>query len=231
MESVMKNRERLTVKDPLPSAWRMFFLFFFVLFSGTVRLLSQCPNTGQTKVIKPDTGTGYSFYKFLGDGSFSYFLDGKTFSFNGKDDPGRTIIFIDNIAYESILVERVELKKYVKSSKDLEVLRAQAKHHQDYFKRVDPTMVITDFGPSEGETPEDRLFYLWKKESPPGKKAATQYLLSTQIKDGVVVLSIMPMEASISEEDVFVQIRKCTSYFNTLSSDRCAKVLALPSAP
>src|SRR5882672_985383 len=231
MGRVMKNRERLTVKDSLPSAWRMFFLFFFVIFSGTVRLLSQCPNTGQTKVIKPDKGTGYSFYKFIGDSSFFYFLNGKKFSFNDKDDPGRTIIFIDDMAYESILVERSELKKYVKSSKDLDVLRAQAKHHQDYFKKMDPTMVITDLGPSEQETPEDRLFYLWKKESPPGRKAATQYLLSTLIKDGVVVLSIMPMEAPITEEDVFVRIRTYTSYFSTLSSDRCAKVLALPSAP
>jgi hypothetical protein len=36
----------------------------------------------------------------MGDSSFRYFLDGKTFSFNEKDDPGKTFIFIDDIAYE-----------------------------------------------------------------------------------------------------------------------------------
>jgi len=35
---------------------------------------------------------------FMGESSFRYFLDGKTFSFNDKDDPGKTIIFIDDIA-------------------------------------------------------------------------------------------------------------------------------------
>jgi hypothetical protein len=231
MANAVQNADRQTAKGSSPSAWRMFFLFFSVLFLGSVYLHSQCPNTGQTKVIKPDQGTGYLFYMFLGDSSFVYFLDGKKFSFNDKDDPGRTIIFIDDIAYESILVDRIELATYVKSSKAIDVLRAQAKHHQDHFKGVDPSMVITDYGPSGGDTPEDRVFYLWKKESAPGKKPATQYLLSTLIKDGVVVLSIMLRESSVSEDDVFLQIRKYTSYFDLLSSDRCAKVLALPSAP
>lgn len=234
MGSVVQNAGRLIAKDSLHSAWRMFFLFSSVLFLGTVYLHSQCPDTGQTKVIKPDQGTGYNFYRFMGDSSFHYFLDGKTFSFNNKDDPGRTFIFIDDIAYESILVERVDLAEYVKSSKSIDVLRAQAKHEQDYFKRADPSMVITDYGPASRKNPdgsEDRLFYLWKKENPPGKKAATQYFCSTLIKDGVVVLSLMPMKASVSEDDVFLQIQKYTSHFDMLSSDQCAQVLSMPSAP
>ena len=84
----------------------MFLLVYSFLFFGTVCLHSQCPNNGQTKVIKPDQSTGYYFYKFRGDSSFRYFLDGKTFSFNDKDDPGKTIIFIDNMAYESIVKDK-----------------------------------------------------------------------------------------------------------------------------
>jgi len=211
----------------------MLFLFSSFLFLGTVCLHSQCPNTGQTKVLKPDQGTGYYFYRFRGEGSFRYFLDGKTFSFNDKDDPGKTFIFIDDFAYESILVGRVDLAESVKSSKTIDVLRAQAKHEQDYFKEADPSMVITDYGPASRKNPdgsEDRLFYLWKKENPPGKKAATQYMCSTLIKDAVVVLSVMPLKASVSEDDVFLQIQKYTSNFDLLSSAQCGQVLSMPSA-
>ena len=234
MGRVVLNADRLTAKGSLPSAWRIFFVFSSVLLLGTVYLHSQCPDTGQTKVIKPDQGTGYDFYRFMGDRSFRYFLDGKTFSFNDKDDPGKTFIFIDDIAYESILVERVDLAEYVKSSKTIDVLRAQAKHEQDYFKRADPSMVITDYGPAsrkDFDGSEDRLFYLWKKENPPGKKGATQYLCSTLIKDGVVVLSLMPLKASVSEDDVFLQIQKYTSHFDLLSSDQCKQALSMPFAP
>jgi hypothetical protein len=234
MGSAVQNADRLIANGALPSAWRMFFLISSVLFLGTACLHSQCPDTGQTKVIKPDQGTGYDFYRFMGDSSFRYFLDGQAFSFNDKDDPGRTFVFIDDIAYESILVERADLAQYVKSSNTLDILRAQAKHEQDYFKRADPPMVITDYGPASRKNPdgsEDRLFYLWKKENPPGKKAATQYLCSTLIKDGVVVLSLMPIKASVSEDDVFLQIKKYTSSFDLLSNDQCAQVLSMPSAP
>ena len=173
MRGVVQNSDRLTPKNSLPSAWQMFFLFSSALFLGTVNLHAQCPDTGQTKVIKPNQGTGYYFYRFIGDSSFRYFLDGNKFSFNEKDDPGRTFIFIDDFAYESILVERVDLAKYVKSSKDIDILRAQAKHEQDYFKRADPSIVITDYGSSARKNldgSDDRLFYLWKKEILLGRK-------------------------------------------------------------
>jgi hypothetical protein len=234
MGSALQSADQLTVKGPLPSAWRVFLLFSSVLFLGTVSLHSQCPNTGQTKVIKPNQGSGYYFYRFMGDSSFRYFLDGKKFSFNDKDDPGKTFIFIDDVAYESILVERAYLAEYVKSSKEIDILRAQAKHMQDYFKANVPSIIITDYGPSSRKKPdgsEDRLFYLWKKENPPGKEAATQYLCSTLIKNGVVVLSFMPLKASVSEDDVWLQIQTYTSHFDLLSSDQCAQVLSMPSAP
>jgi hypothetical protein len=234
MGSVAQNADRLTAKGSLPSAWRIFSLLSSVLLLGTVYLHAQCPDNGQTKVIKPDQGTGYDFYRFIGDSSYRYFLDGKTFSFNDKDDPGRTIVFIDDMAYESILVQRVDLAEYVKSSKTIDILRAQAKHQQDYFKRGDPSMAITDYGPSSRKNPdgsEDRLFYLWKKENPPEKEAATQYLLSTLVKDGVVVLSLMPVKASVSDDDLWLQIQKYTSHFDSLTSGQCKQVLSMPSSP
>jgi len=231
---VAKSSGRLTTKSLLLTDWRTLFLFSSALLVGTVGLYAQCPDTGQTKVIKPAQGTGYRFYKFLGDRSFVYFLDGKTFSFNDKDDPGKTLIFIDDFAYEPILVEKSGFEQYVKSSKPIDILRAQAKHQQDYFKKSFPSMVITDYGPSARKNPDgsdDRLFYLWKKENPPGSIDARQYLVSTLIKDGVVVLSFMPLKASVSEDDVFTQIQKYTSHFDLLSSARCATVLSNPSAP
>jgi hypothetical protein len=234
MRAMVRFSDGLALNSSLPSAWPAFRLFSLALFLGATNLPGQCPNTAQTTVIKPHQGTGYYFYRYLGDSSFVYFLDGKTFSFNEKDDPGKTFIFIDDFAYESILVDRAALAKYVQSSNPIDVLRAQAKHQQDYFKRAVPSIVITDYGPSARKNPDgsdDRLFYLWKKESPPGSKAATQYLVSTLIKDGVVVLSIMPSKPSVSEDDLFLQIQKYTSHFDLLSSDRCAKVLSAPAAP
>lgn len=216
------------------SAWRMVLLASFMAMLGAASLHSQCPNNGQTKVIKPNEGTGYYFNVFLGDSSFLYFLDGKTFSFNDKDDPGKTIIFIDDMAYESIVRDRDDFKKYIKGSKARDILLAEAKQHQDYVKSVVPSIVITDYGISSGKDPdgsEGRAFYLWKKENPPGKEVATQYFCSTAVKDGVVVLSIMLIKPSVSEDDVFRQLREYTSHFDTLSGNKCAQVLAMPSAP
>jgi len=232
MKGVTQNADRLPAKSSLLSACRTLFLFSCALLLGTVTLQAQCPDTGQTKVIKPNQGTGYYFYRFIGDSSYLYFLDGKTFSFNDKDDPGKTFIFIDDFAYESILVDRADLATYVTSLKDVDILRAQAKHEQDYFKKIDPSLLVTDYGPSATDGSNDRLFYLWKKQNPPGsKETATQYLVSTLVKDGVVVLSIMPTKASVSEDDMFLQVQKYTSYFDLLSSSRCAKVLSMPTAP
>ena len=202
---------------------------------GPVYLRSQCPDNGQTKVIKPNQGTGYYFYRFLGDSSFRYFLDGKTFSYNDKDVPGKTIILVDNMAYESIVKDkdRDDIKKYIKGSKAEDILLAEAKQQQDYIKSFAPSIVITDFGIAPGEKNPDgsegRAFYLWKKENPPGKEAAIQYFCSTVVKDGVVILSIMLIKPSVSEEDVFRQLRAYTSHFDTLSGDRCAKVLSMPT--
>jgi hypothetical protein len=226
--------DRSTANSSLLAAWRMFFLCCSASLFGNISVHAQCPDSGQTKVMKSSQGTGYYFYRFIGDSSFRYFLDGKTFSLNEKDDPGKTFIFIDDFAYESILVEKTDLANYVKSSKTIDILRAQAKHQQDYFKKVDASMIITDYGPANRTNPngsDDRLFYLWKKESPPGNKAATQYLVSTLVKGGVVVLSIMPTKASISEDDVFTNIQKYTSHFDLISSDLCLKVLSAPTAP
>jgi hypothetical protein len=237
MGSVVQNANRLIANPSSDSAWRVVFLVSFMLMLGPVYLHSQCPDNGQTKVIKPNKGTGYYFYMFMGDSSFRYFLDGKTFSFNDKDDPGKTIIFIDDMAYESIVKDKDwdEIKKYLKGSKDEDILRAEAKQHQEHFKSLAPSIVITDFGISPGEKNPDgsegRAFHLWKKENPPGKEAATQYYCSTVVKNGVVVLSIMLIKPSVSEEDVFRQLQEYTSHFDTLSNDKCAQVLAMPTAP
>lgn len=230
MGAVVRYSGGPTAKSALALAWRA----FFVLSVCVANLHAQCPDTGQTKVIKPRQGTGYYFYRFMGDSSFVYFLDGKTFSFNEKDDPGKTFIFIDDFAFEPTLVDRADLAKYTQSSNTVDILRAQAKHQQEYFRSVAPSIVIKDYGPSARTNPdgsEDRVFYLWKKDNPPGSKAAPQYLVSTLIKAGVVVLSLMPSTQPVSEEDIFLQIQKYTSHFDLLSSERCAKVLSAPTAP
>jgi hypothetical protein len=209
---------------------RLFLPLAMLLLTTTPS--AQCPENGQTKVIKPSRGTGYYFYKFLGDSSYLYFLDGSTFSFNQKDDPGKVFIFIDDFAYEPLLIDRAELATYVQSSKPIDILRAQAKHAQEYFKKNVPSIVITDYGPSarkNSDGTDDRLFYLWKKDNPPGSKTAPQYLVSTLVKAGVVVLSVMPSKDSVSEDELLLQIQKYTSHFDLLSSDQCAKALSAPT--
>lgn len=236
MGIVVENANRLIANGSSASSGRMALLVSLALMLVPAYLHSQCPDNGQTKVIKPNEGTGYYFYVFMGDSSFRYFLDGKTFSFNDKDDPGKTIIFIDDMAYESIVKDkdRDDIKKYANGSTDEDILLAEAKQHQGHFKSLVPSIVITDFGISSVNNPDGskgRTFYLWKKENPPGKETATQYLCSTVVKNGVVVLSIMLTKPSVSEEDVFRQLREYTSRFATLSGDKCAQVLAMPSAP
>jgi len=234
MQSFVQSTDRSIPKSALRSALRLFFLIAFFLGSGAIRLRSQCPNTGETKVFNSKQGAGFYFYKFLGSGSFRYFLEGKTFSLNDKDDPGKTFLFIDKIIYEPLLLERAEMKDYVKSSKPADALREQAKHAQEHFKSVDASMVITDYGPASSENPdgsEGRVFYLWKKKSSPGKTNATQFLVSTVVPDGVFVMSLMSSDLAVTDDDLMRQVESYTSHFDLLSSRQCAQVLETPSAP
>ena len=233
VKGVDKNADRLTAMNGLTSTWRRLFPFALILFFGSLGLHAQCPDNGQTKVIKPFQGTGYYFYMFLGDNSFRYYLDGKTFSFNDKDDPGKTISFIDDMAYELIIEDNADFAKYVKGSKPQDILRAQARYEQDHHKKLVPSLVITDFGPpsNANDGSNDRMFYLWKKENPPGMDAATQYWVSTPIKDKVVLLSIMVLKPSVTENDVFLQLQKYTANFKMISSEQSAKVVSMPVTP
>ncbi|HEY4382490.1 MAG TPA: hypothetical protein VGN01_19230 [Acidobacteriaceae bacterium] len=218
----------------LRSGWLVSFLIFSFLSFGDDYLSSQCPNSGETKVLQPKQGTGYNFFEFRGDSSFRYFLDGKTFSLNTKDDPGKTFVFIDKMIYEPLLIEATQLKEYTQSSKPIDILHAQAKHEQEYFKTANPPMQITDYGPASrknSDGSDGRLFYLWKKEGGSGKQPVTQYLVSTLIKDGVFVMSFMTTDDSLSQDDMLRQIQSYTSHFDLLSNQQCAQVLAAPSAP
>jgi hypothetical protein len=66
MRGVVQNSDRVIAKGSLLSAWRMSFLFSSALFLGTVNLHAQCPDTGQTKVIRPHQGSGYYFLQVYG---------------------------------------------------------------------------------------------------------------------------------------------------------------------
>jgi hypothetical protein len=234
MQSVVQSADRFTANCALRSTSRIFFLIAVFLGSGAVSLHSQCPNTGETKVFNSKQGAGFYFYRFQGAGSFRYFLDGKTFSLNDKDDPGKTFLFIDKMVYEPLLLARAEMKDYVKSSKSADILREQAKHSQELFKSADASMVITDYGPAARKGPDgsdDRLFYLWKKVSAPAKTAATQFLVSTVVQDGVFVMSFMSPDASVTDEDLMREVQSYTSHFDLLSSKQCAQALAMPGAP
>lgn len=229
MRGTVKIRRDLKAKRWLA----LTLLFAFTLFLCDGVLNAQCPNSGETKIFNRNNGTGFFFYKFLGDGSFRYFLDGKKFSYNDKDDPGRAFAFIDDMGYELILEEKADFAEYINGSKPIDILRAQAKYEQDHYKKLVPSLVITDYGLPSNESPDssDRLFYLWKKQNPPGKEAATQYLVSTLVKDRVVLLSIMLLKDTVSESDVFLQLGKYTGNFVLLSGDQCSEALAKPPAP
>lgn len=233
MRGFVLNADRPSAENSLPSALRMFFLIFLVLFLDAVCLKAQCPDNGQTKVFNSKQGAGYYFYKFLGDSSFRYFLAGKTFSYNDKDDPGRTITFIDDMAYELILEDRADFAGYIKGSKPQDILVAQAKYEQDHYKKLVPSIVITDYGPpsNANDGSNDHPFYLWKKENPPGKEAATQYLVSTLVKDKVVLLSIMLLKSTVTENDVFRQLETYTGHFDLISGEQSASALSVQSSP
>lgn len=230
MKGFELNAKPPIVENSSRLAWQIFFLVSFASFPAALCLRAQCPDNEETKVFKSNDGTGYYFYKFLGDSSFRYFLDGKTFSYNDKDDPGRTIIFIDDMAYELIFEDKADFANYLKGSKPQDILLAQARYEQDHYKKLDPSVVITDYGPpsNANDGGDDRPFYLWKKENPPGMEAGTQYLVSTLVKDRVVLLSIMLLKPTVTQKDVFHQLETYTGNFVLVSSDLCAKVLSMP---
>jgi hypothetical protein len=218
------------MKNLLATATRPMVWVCLLGYAGSGVVYSQCPDTGETKVFQSTDATGYYFYKFQGGGSFRYFLEGKKFSLNDKDGaPGKTYLFIDDMAYEPLLIERAQLLEYTKSTNTLDILRAQAKYEQEHFKKIDPSMVIQDYGPTTTKNPDgsdNRMFYLWKKESAPGKTLATQYLASTVVKDGLFVMSFMPVSGKASEDDMITRILNYASHFGAVSSDQCAQVVA-----
>jgi hypothetical protein len=121
---------------------------------------SQGPDTGETKGIKPNEGTGYCFYRLIGIHSFQCFLDGKDCSFNSNDDD-RTFTFIDKMAFEVILINKASFKGYIKKNTKLGILQAQAKYEQACFKKLIKKIRITSLGeywrPDAKGNPE-RLF-------------------------------------------------------------------------
>jgi len=56
-------------------------------------------------------------------------------------------------------------------------------------------------------------------------------LVSTLIKDKVILLSIMLSKPTVTENDVFRQLETYTGHFDTITSDECAKALSMPVAP
>jgi len=218
------------IMSQLLSGRCVFLLVFCGFLSVSIQSRAQCPDTGQTKVFNSKQGAGYYFYRFVGDGSFRYFLAGKTFSYNDKDDPGKTFAFIDDMAYELILEDKADFTSYIKGAKPIDLLRAQAQYEQDVYKKRFPSVVIKDYGPPANYDPNsnDRLFYLWRKDSPPGMEVATQFLVSTLVKDKVVLLSIMLTQPSASEKGAFLQIEKYTGSFALLTANECAEALSAP---
>ncbi len=137
------------------------------------------------------------------------------------------------MAYELIVEDRSDFAGYVKGSKPQDILAAQARYEQDHYKQLDPSMVITDYGPPSNSNVggNDRPFYLWKKENPPGKEAATQYLVSTLVKDKVVLLSIMLLKSTVTQNDVFRQLETYTGHFDLISGEQCARAFSVQPSP
>ncbi len=207
--------------------WSLTFLFM----CASVSLASQCPDTGETKVVKPFKGSGFYFYRLIGIHSFQYFLDGKEFSSNSKDNSDHTYTFIDKMAFEVVLVNKAAFKKYIKKDTPQGILEAHAKYGQAYFKEILKKTKITNLGhywrPDKKGNPE-RLFLFWKKDSPSKSGVATQYLLSTMLDNDVVVaLSIIPL-IGCTEADVFQQAKNYTGHFDLLTAEQCSH---LPQAP
>jgi hypothetical protein len=193
--------------------------------------LCQCPDTGQTKVFKPNSGTGYYFYHFIGQKSFVYFLDGKKFSLADKNESGRDYFFIDNMAFEVVLENKSNFKNLIKATGPQGLLEAQAQFEQNYYRKLLPSVSVTDFGPSwrvDKSGKPDRLFYLWKKQNSGKDQNGLQYLLSTPLDDDVVVLLSVLILKNMTESEVFDQIEQYTGHFDLLSSDECKEVLATP---
>lgn len=192
---------------------------------------SQCPDTGETKVIKPHEGTGYHFYRLIGSKSFHYFLDGGKFSMADKSESGRNYFFIDQMAFEVVLADKADFKKFIQKESPEGLLVAQAKYEQEYFKKRMASVHITDLGSQwrvKKDGSPDRVFHLWKKQNSVNDPEGLQYLLSTPLDgDVVVVLSIVPLQGT-TESAVFGQVSKYTSHFELMSSDQCKQLLTSP---
>jgi hypothetical protein len=213
---------------------RLFMVMFriivcLLLLAGPA--LCQCPDTGETRVIKPNEGTGYYFYHFNGSKSFRYYLDGKKFNLADKTESGRNFFFIDNMGFEVTLVNRSEFKELIKSSGIQGLLAAQAKYEQDNMRKLLPSIFITDLGfqwRMDQKGKRDRLFHLWKKQKSDKDSTGLQYLLTTPLDDNTVVILSMLILNDIAESEVFEQVGKYTSHFDLLSRDQCKVVLGMP---
>ena len=192
---------------------------------------AQCPNTGETKVIKPNVGAGYNFYYLIGAKSFQYYLDGKNFSMLETNDPSRHFFRVDKLGFEVMLAPKSDFKKFIKKLTLRSLLEAQAQYEQDYFKELSPNIVITDLGIKQQidtNGAPGRFFLLWKKQNAVSDANGVQYLLSTPLDNNtVVVLSALILEGA-TESDVFAQLKTYTSRFNHVSSEQCQQLSSKP---
>jgi hypothetical protein len=142
---------------------------------------------------------------------------------DSKISGANRLIKVDNLAHEIVVVKIADFLKTQKAGDDSDILTAQAKYEQAYFKSHDSTFVITDFGFNHRAASEDfpsRTYFLWKKENAPDKPWGVQYLCATVVNDKVVVISIIPLNQE-AEMTILTHIKHIAGSFDILSSELC----------
>lgn len=171
----------------MPS-WRPRIACFAALATAASWTFAACPGSKGTVVFNSSQGGSYLFYYLLGERTFRFSAEGKSFRMDAGRIPGHVLYEIDEKILQVDHVDRKNFASFVRGSGETQTLDAQARYEQHYVQTMAPEAKITDFGmrtktDHDGKNP--RLLRIWKFEMP---QSQAQYLLTTLLDADTVAM-------------------------------------------
>ncbi len=181
--------------------------------------VADCPNSKSTVVFKSSQGGSYLFYYLMGERTFRFTVEGKSFRMDTARIPGHALYEIDDKVLQLDRVDRKSFASFAQGTGEAETLEAQVRYEQQYVKTTAPQAKITNFGTRtrtdrDGKNP--RLFRIWKFQAP---EMQAQYLLTTLIDADTVAMISASMPGT--DDDALDVLRAYALSLGSVSAADC----------
>jgi len=201
----------------------LLLLLLIVCSSAPAPASSPCAKSGWTG-LRANDGRGYLFYVYRDAPDLYFAIPGKQVSFpDGPKSPPR--FFIDEILYQSLLVNPANFMKDEKGIADLDVLKRHATYEFEYMlKTPTPLRKFVELGPRVKPAANGQpsfTFYLWGAIDPGDLKGARQFFLTTLSAGDVVVLSAIVRDQTFDDLVLEALVTYGNSFQHILKKENC----------